>query len=98
MSYPVLLDINITTSSCFLTHVYFYCCFAAPVLRLEIYLFSSKLGLLDIKALLLLLDHNSLSGSLDYRTRKMFDLLNDKYVSTLLARRGKVSYVDAKII
>ena len=77
----------------FVNPIYLYCCFAAPVLRLEIFLYSSKHGLLDLKALLLLLDHNSLSETLDNSTRKTLDKINVRYFMTLLARRCKVSYL-----
>ena len=89
---------NVTMSFCFLTRCIFFIYFAADVLRLEIVLYSGKNSLLDMKALLLLLDDKSLSRPLDDSTRKMFNLLNERYVSTLLARRCKVSCVDTLII
>ena len=85
---------NVTISTRFLTlYLFSLLFFAAPVFRLEILLYSSKHELLDIKALLLLLDHNSLSETLDYSTRKTLDKINVRYFMTLLARRCKVSYL-----
>ena len=74
-------------------NIYFYCCFAASVLRLEIFLYSGKNGLLDIKALLLLLDHKSLSETLDNSTRKALNKINVRYFMTLMIRRCKVSHL-----
>ena len=77
----------------FVNPIYLYCCFAAPVLCLEIFLYSSKHGLLDIKALLLLLDHKTLSETLDKSTRKTHNTIKVRYFMNLVARRCKVSYL-----
>ena len=64
--------------------------FSAFVNRLEIFLRISSNDISNVKALLLLLDHNLLSEYLDDTRREMFNELDTRYVMTLLARRCKV--------
>ena len=85
--------INVKKSCSFLIQCKCFIYFAAPVFRLEIFLYSSRNGLLDVKTLLLLLDHKTLSGSIDYCTMKTLWNINVRFFLALLARRCKVSYL-----